>query len=147
MVLDRLFLWMYTIASVIGSFVILLTAPALYDDSSDMAIKYSLVAQQLYGIPDFWMAASYPTMTFILTPKNAARLAQTMSYILVGKTRNQSQKPSSSRSLFSCSLPLISYSLNINIYIYGFQHLMCCDQTYCNNPQLVTLGCFLLRLF
>lgn len=53
MVLDRLFLWMYTIASVIGSFVILLTAPALYDDSSDMAIKYSLVAQQLYGIPDF----------------------------------------------------------------------------------------------
>ena len=55
MVLDRLFLWMYTIASVIGSFVILLTAPALYDDSSDMAIKYSLVAQQLYGIPDFWI--------------------------------------------------------------------------------------------
>jgi nicotinic acetylcholine receptor len=53
MVLDRLFLWLYTIASVIGSFVILLTAPALYDDSSDMAIKYSLVAQQLYGIPDF----------------------------------------------------------------------------------------------
>lgn len=53
MVLDRLFLWMFTITTVIGSVVILITAPALYDDTTDMAIKYSLVAQQLYGIPDF----------------------------------------------------------------------------------------------
>ncbi len=53
MVLDRLFLWMFTITTLVGSVVILITAPALYDDTTDMAIKYSLVAQQLYGIPDF----------------------------------------------------------------------------------------------
>lgn len=53
MVLDRLFLWMFTVTTVVGSVVILITAPALYDTTSDMAIKYSLVAQQLYGIPDF----------------------------------------------------------------------------------------------
>ena len=104
MVLDRLFLWMYTIASVIGSFVILLTAPALYDDSSDMAIKYSLVAQQLYGIPDFWigyiagallplslslspssvcvlLVPSYTLHPTFISQQNSARPAQTMSSI------------------------------------------------------------------
>lgn len=53
MVLDRLFLWIFTITSVVGSFVILLASPALYDDKNDLSIKYSLVAQQMYGIPDF----------------------------------------------------------------------------------------------
>ena len=53
MVLDRFFLWLFTIATVVGSVAILLAAPALYDDAKDMSFKYSFVAQQLYGIPDF----------------------------------------------------------------------------------------------
>jgi nicotinic acetylcholine receptor len=53
MVLDRLFLWLFTIATLVGSVAILLAAPALYDDAKDMSFKYSFVAQQLYGIPDF----------------------------------------------------------------------------------------------
>lgn len=32
MVLDRLFLWIFTIACVVGTFGIILQAPTLYDD-------------------------------------------------------------------------------------------------------------------
>ena len=53
MVLDRLFLWMFTIASVVGSFVILLTAPALYDDTRPIDMQLSLVAKKLRGETDF----------------------------------------------------------------------------------------------
>lgn len=147
MVLDRLFLWLYTIASVIGSFVILLTAPALYDDSSDMAIKYSLVAQQLYGIPDFWMASltcsstererdiqhtatNYFHCARLKNKKAAAaaaasRPAQTMSYIYLETTAQSQQSKSKPISptlniIYLVYIDSLSLSLSLpryNIYI------------------------------
>ncbi|KYQ53402.1 Acetylcholine receptor subunit alpha-like 2 [Trachymyrmex zeteki] len=48
MVLDRLFLWMFTIASIAGTFTILCEAPALYDDTKPIDTEYSSVAQQQY---------------------------------------------------------------------------------------------------
>jgi len=52
MVLDRLFLWMFTIASLVGSVAILLTAPALYDDTRPIDMQISLVAKKLRGETD-----------------------------------------------------------------------------------------------
>ncbi|XP_018334508.1 acetylcholine receptor subunit alpha-like 2 [Agrilus planipennis] len=52
MVLDRLFLWIFIIASIAGTFAILCEAPALYDDSKPIDMEISLVAQQQY-LPDF----------------------------------------------------------------------------------------------
>lgn len=52
MVLDRLFLWMFTIASLVGSVSILLTAPALYDDTRPIDMQISLVAKKLRGETD-----------------------------------------------------------------------------------------------
>jgi hypothetical protein len=40
MVLDRFFLWVFTAASLCGTISILFTAPALYDDSSPINLKY-----------------------------------------------------------------------------------------------------------
>lgn len=48
MVLDRLFLWMFSIASIAGTFTILCEAPALYDDTKPIDTEYSSVAQQQY---------------------------------------------------------------------------------------------------
>ncbi|KAI4486666.1 hypothetical protein M0804_006036 [Polistes exclamans] len=48
MVLDRLFLWIFTIASIGGTFTILAEAPALYDDTKPIDMQYSSVAQQQY---------------------------------------------------------------------------------------------------
>lgn len=48
MVLDRLFLWMFTIASIAGTFTILCEAPALYDDTKPIDMEYSSVAQQQF---------------------------------------------------------------------------------------------------
>lgn len=48
MVLDRLFLWMFSIASVAGVFTILCEAPSLYDDTKPIDMEYSSVAQQQF---------------------------------------------------------------------------------------------------
>nr|CAD7431580.1 unnamed protein product [Timema monikensis] len=46
MVLDRLFLWIFTIASIVGTFAILCEAPALYDDTKPIDMELSSVARQ-----------------------------------------------------------------------------------------------------
>ncbi|KAK0098343.1 hypothetical protein PV326_009396 [Microctonus aethiopoides] len=48
MVLDRLFLWIFTIASIAGTFAILCEAPALYDDTKPIDMQLSSVAQQQF---------------------------------------------------------------------------------------------------
>ncbi|NP_001103397.1 acetylcholine receptor subunit alpha-like 2 [Bombyx mandarina] len=48
MVLDRLFLWIFTIASIVGTFAILCEAPSLYDDTKPIDMMLSSVAQQQY---------------------------------------------------------------------------------------------------
>jgi nicotinic acetylcholine receptor len=45
MVLDRLFLWIFTIASIVGTFAILCEAPALYDDTKPIDMELSSVAR------------------------------------------------------------------------------------------------------
>ncbi|CRL05582.1 CLUMA_CG018218, isoform A [Clunio marinus] len=50
MVLDRLFLWLFTTASLFGTFSILCEAPALYDDTRPIDIQYSIIAQKLFNI-------------------------------------------------------------------------------------------------
>ncbi|XP_063223415.1 acetylcholine receptor subunit alpha-L1 [Bacillus rossius redtenbacheri] len=45
MVLDRLFLWIFTIASIVGTFAILCEAPALYDDTKPIDMELSSVAK------------------------------------------------------------------------------------------------------
>lgn len=51
MVLDRLFLWLFIIASLVGTFAILCEAPALYDDTKAIDLELSSVAQQQF-LPD-----------------------------------------------------------------------------------------------
>ncbi|VVD03361.1 unnamed protein product [Leptidea sinapis] len=48
MVLDRLFLWIFTIASIVGTFAILCEAPSLYDDTKPIDMVLSSVAQQQF---------------------------------------------------------------------------------------------------
>lgn len=50
MVLDRLFLWLFALASVVGTFVILCEAPALYDDTKPIDVEISIIAKQLYNL-------------------------------------------------------------------------------------------------
>ncbi|XP_053671875.1 acetylcholine receptor subunit alpha-like 2 isoform X4 [Anopheles nili] len=50
MVLDRLFLWLFTIASLFGTFAILCEAPSLYDDTKPIDIEYSIIAQKLFNL-------------------------------------------------------------------------------------------------
>ncbi|XP_024935608.1 acetylcholine receptor subunit alpha-L1 isoform X2 [Cephus cinctus] len=52
MVLDRLFLWIFTIASIVGTFTILCEAPALYDDTKPIDMELSSVAQQQFLPPN-----------------------------------------------------------------------------------------------
>ncbi|CAB0039798.1 unnamed protein product [Trichogramma brassicae] len=47
MVLDRLFLWVFAIASFVGTIVILCEAPALYDDTKPIDMELSSVARQM----------------------------------------------------------------------------------------------------
>lgn len=49
MVLDRLFLWLFMSASVLGTFVILAEAPALYDDTKPIDVEISVIAKQLFN--------------------------------------------------------------------------------------------------
>lgn len=48
MVLDRLFLWIFTIASIAGTFAILCEAPALYDDTKPIDIDLSLIVRKQF---------------------------------------------------------------------------------------------------
>lgn len=50
MVLDRLFLWIFTMASLFGTFSILCEAPSLYDYTSPIDIEYSIIAQKLFNL-------------------------------------------------------------------------------------------------
>jgi len=45
MVLDRLFLWIFTAATIIGTALIFLQAPSLYDSNKPIDILYSKVAR------------------------------------------------------------------------------------------------------
>ncbi|XP_014472539.1 PREDICTED: acetylcholine receptor subunit alpha-like 1 [Dinoponera quadriceps] len=46
MVLDRIFLWVFTLACVIGTMLIILQAPSLYDTTKPIDIKYSKIAKK-----------------------------------------------------------------------------------------------------
>lgn len=46
MVLDRLFLWIFTLACVIGTGVIILNAPSLYDTAQPIDVVFSKVAKK-----------------------------------------------------------------------------------------------------
>lgn len=50
MVLDRLFLWLFMTASVLGTFVILCEAPSLYDDTQPIDTELSVIAKQIYNL-------------------------------------------------------------------------------------------------
>lgn len=50
MVMDRLFLWLFTAASLFGTFAILCEAPSLYDDTKPIDIEYSIIAQKLFNL-------------------------------------------------------------------------------------------------
>lgn len=51
MVLDRLFLWIFTIASIVGTFTILTEAPSLHDDTQPIDVKLSWVYKNQF-LPD-----------------------------------------------------------------------------------------------
>ena len=46
MVLDRLFLWIFSAACISGTALIILQAPALYDYTDPIDLKYSKVAKK-----------------------------------------------------------------------------------------------------
>lgn len=46
MVLDRMFLWIFAIACVVGTALIILQAPSLYDQSQPIDILYSKIAKK-----------------------------------------------------------------------------------------------------
>ena len=46
MVLDRLFLWIFGAAAVIGSFMILTESPSLFEDTEPIDVKYSNIAKE-----------------------------------------------------------------------------------------------------
>ena len=52
MVLDRLFLWLFAIASLVGTFMILGEAPSLYDDTKPIDVELSVIAQQIYNLTE-----------------------------------------------------------------------------------------------
>ncbi|XP_063993392.1 acetylcholine receptor subunit alpha-like 1 [Diachasmimorpha longicaudata] len=46
MVLDRIFLWLFTVACVAGTVLIILQAPSLYDETKPIDVMYSKIAQR-----------------------------------------------------------------------------------------------------
>lgn len=46
MVLDRIFLWIFSIACILGTVLIILQAPSLYDETKPIDIMYSKIAQR-----------------------------------------------------------------------------------------------------
>lgn len=51
LVLDRLFLWLFLIACVVGTIIILFQAPSLYDTASPIDIIYSKVGRKMRHLP------------------------------------------------------------------------------------------------
>lgn len=49
MVLDRLFLWIFTVASIMGTILILCEAPALYDDTKPIDRDLSFIAKKQFS--------------------------------------------------------------------------------------------------
>lgn len=49
MVLDRLFLWIFTVASIMGTILILCEAPALYDDTKPIDRDLSFIARKQFS--------------------------------------------------------------------------------------------------
>lgn len=52
MVMDRLFLWVFTVVSLAGTVIILCEAPSLWDETKAIDTELSNVAQQAY-VPQF----------------------------------------------------------------------------------------------
>ncbi|XP_055389270.1 acetylcholine receptor subunit alpha-like 1 [Condylostylus longicornis] len=50
MVLDRLFLWLFTIACIVGTALIILQAPSLYDNTEPIDILYSKIAKKKFEL-------------------------------------------------------------------------------------------------
>ena len=50
MVLDRLFLWIFGAAAVVGSFMILTESPSLFQKTEPIDVKFSKIAQQERGV-------------------------------------------------------------------------------------------------
>ena len=50
MVLDRFFLWIFATVSLVRTVMILAEAPSLYDESKSIDIKYSRIAQAMFGV-------------------------------------------------------------------------------------------------
>ena len=46
MVLDRLFLWIFGAAAVVGSFMILTESPSLFEATEPIDVKFSKIAQE-----------------------------------------------------------------------------------------------------
>lgn len=46
MVLDRLFLWIFALACVLGTTLIILQAPSLYDTTQPIDVQYSKIAKK-----------------------------------------------------------------------------------------------------
>jgi nicotinic acetylcholine receptor len=46
MVLDRLFLWIFSVACIMGTCLIILQAPSLYDTTKPIDILYSKIAKK-----------------------------------------------------------------------------------------------------
>lgn len=46
MVLDRLFLWIFTMACILGTVLIILQAPVLYDTTKPIDVIYSKIAKK-----------------------------------------------------------------------------------------------------
>ena len=46
MVLDRLFLWIFGAAAVVGSFMILTESPSLFETTEPIDVKYSEIAKE-----------------------------------------------------------------------------------------------------
>lgn len=46
MVLDRIFLWVFTIACIVGTALIIFQAPALYDTTKPIDIQHSKIAKK-----------------------------------------------------------------------------------------------------
>ena len=46
MVLDRIFLWVFTLACIFGTGLIIFQAPSLYDKTKPIDIVYSKIAQK-----------------------------------------------------------------------------------------------------
>ena len=51
LVLDRLFLWVFMVACVVGTVVIVFRAPTLYDDTAPIDVILSKVGRRMRNLP------------------------------------------------------------------------------------------------